>query len=63
MRGFYDGLGLLLTPDAEARMRHYLDERPQGRHGEHTYSFDELGLDRQKVAARFDRYVRTFGVT
>ena len=63
VRGFYDGLGLTLTPDTEARMRRHLDERPQGRHGEHTYSFDELGLDREEVAARFDRYVRTFGVT
>jgi hypothetical protein len=43
-------------------MRRYLDERPQGRHGEHTYSFDELGLDRATVRGRFARYIDTFGV-
>ena len=33
------------TTQTEAAMRAYLDAHPQGAHGEHRYSFDDLGFD------------------
>ena len=62
VRGVYDAAGWKLTADAEARMVEYLRRRPQGLHGAHVYSFDDLGLDRATERARFARYQDVFGV-
>lgn len=39
-----------------------LTATPQGHRGEHTYSFDDLGLDRAATREAFARYQRHFGV-
>jgi hypothetical protein len=62
VRGVYVEFGWELAPAAEARMRDYLTRRPQGLHGPHVYSFDDLGLDRAEQRARFARYQDAFGV-
>ncbi|MCF2529653.1 sulfotransferase family protein [Yinghuangia soli] len=62
VRALYDALGLDLTPEAESRMRTYLDGRPKDKHGVHHYSFDDLGLDRAHENARFGRYRTHFSV-
>ena len=43
-------------------MAAHLAARPQGRHGEHRYDFDDLGIDRTAVDAGFARYVEAFHV-
>jgi hypothetical protein len=49
--------------DRTARvMRAYLDEHPQGAHGAHRYSFDDLQLDPADARARFARYQAFFNV-
>jgi hypothetical protein len=58
----YDTFGIELTPEAAARMQRYLDATPKGRHGEHHYDFDDLGLDRDEQRAGFARYLDHFGV-
>ncbi|MCU1483985.1 MAG: hypothetical protein JWN67_731 [Actinomycetia bacterium] len=58
----YDALGLEWSSELEARMAAHLAAKPQGRHGEHSYSFDDLGVDRASVAAGFARYVSHFEV-
>ncbi|MCU1373297.1 MAG: hypothetical protein JWO68_583 [Actinomycetia bacterium] len=62
VRATYDALGLEWSDQLERRMAAHLEARPQGRHGEHHYAFDDLGLDRPAVAAGLARYVEHFGV-
>jgi hypothetical protein len=62
VRSTYAGVGLELTPTAEAAMSVHLAERPKGAKGEHHYSFDDLGLDRATERARFERYRTHFSV-
>jgi hypothetical protein len=62
VRGVYAAFGWELSPAAEERMRGYLARRPQGLHGPHVYSFDDLGLDKGEQRARFARYQGGFDV-
>jgi hypothetical protein len=62
VRGIYARLDLELTPDAEARMRQFLANNPQDKHGLHRYSFDDTGLDLATWRARAERYQRYFDV-
>lgn len=55
-------LGSPVTPATELAMRAYLDAHPQGAHGEHRYSFDDLGLDADTVRGGFARYQSFFDV-
>ena len=62
VNALYDHFGMKLTEDAELRMRDYLVAHPQGAHGAHSYSFDDLGLDRDLERAKFARYQERFAV-
>lgn len=57
-----DALGRPLTSDTRDAMRSYLAANQQGAKGEHRYSFDDLGLDRDAERKRFDRYQSYFRV-
>ena len=50
VRATYDGVGLELTPGRRAAHGAHLAARPKGHKGEHRYSFDDLGLDRDRRA-------------
>ena len=54
--------GLPLTTAAERRMREFLAENDQNKHGRHHYALDEFGLDAQELAHRFKAYSDYFGV-
>jgi len=58
----YARLGLELTREVEARMRAFLAENPQDKHGGHRYSLAETGLDAEKLRARARRYQEYFAV-
>ena len=58
----YAHFGLEYSDEAQKRMRAYLDTKPQGKHGVHTYSFDDLGLDLATERERFRPYQERFGV-
>ncbi|WP_406281057.1 sulfotransferase family protein [Embleya sp. NBC_00896] len=62
VRELYATFGLDLDGEAERRMRDHLAARPQGRHGRHTYSFDDLGLDRAGIRSRLTDYQKRFRV-
>jgi Sulfotransferase family len=62
IRSIYERLGAELTPDAEARMRHFLDENRADKHGTHEYSFADTGLDAGAVRDRARRYAEYFDV-
>jgi len=62
IRTIYEHLGLELEPEAEQRMRDFLDANPQDKHGVHTYSFGETGLDEGALRERARRYQEYFDV-
>lgn len=63
VRRVYEHFGLLLRPEAEARMRGWLAANPQDKHGLHHYTLDEYGLDADEIEQRFEGYCARFGVT
>ena len=58
----YERLGLELAPDAEQRMRDFFAAHPQDKHGSHTYSFADTGLDEGALRERVKRYQEYFDV-
>src|SRR5262249_33899568 len=58
----YSALGLAWSDELRDTMAAHLADQPQGRHGEHRYDFDDLGVDRATVDAGFARYVEAFHV-
>jgi hypothetical protein len=62
IRTIYERLGLELQSEAEQRMRDFLAANPQDKHGKHTYSFAETGLDENAWRERARRYQEYFDV-
>jgi len=58
----YGHFGIELTGDAADRMRRFVDENPQGKHGVHRYAPAEYGLDVATERVRFARYAERFGI-
>jgi hypothetical protein len=58
----YERLGLELTDETEARMRTFLAEHSQERHGAHRYSWADTGLDEGEWRERARRYQEHFDV-
>ena len=58
----YAHFGLELGDEAEDRMRRFLADNPQGKHGKHTYTLEEFGLDRATERKRFRFYQDYYGV-
>jgi len=56
----YERFGLVLSGEAESRMRAYIAANPKDKHGSHRYDFGTAGLDsaaeRRRFAAYADRY-------
>jgi hypothetical protein len=62
MRKLYAGLGDDFTPEAEAAMRTWLADNPQGKFGKHEYKLAEFGLDVVEVSAKFEPYLARYDV-
>lgn len=62
VRRVYDRFGMVLTPEAEARMRAFMAENAQGKHGHHDYAAADFGLERDTLHARFADYIRAYGI-
>ena len=60
--GLYSHFGWEYGGEDEARMREYLKNKPRGKHGQHFYSFFDLGLDLQTERARYGAYQARYGV-
>jgi hypothetical protein len=63
VHGLYDRLGLDWPAGHDTRIRDYLAAKPKGKHGEHRYSFEAVGLDEDHVRATFAAYVAHYGIT
>jgi len=58
----YAHFGRTLDADVSDRIVRQLQAKPQGHHGIHRYSFDDLGLDRDAERRNFARYQDRFQV-
>ncbi|MGH2793382.1 MAG: sulfotransferase family protein [Actinomycetota bacterium] len=62
IHAIYERLGLSLSTEAERHMRDYLAANPSDKHGAHSYSFADTGLDAGDLRARAKRYQEYFEV-
>ena len=58
----YERLGIELTADAERAMHKFLAENPKEKHGGHSYSFVDTGLDPGALRERTRSYQEYFNV-
>jgi hypothetical protein len=52
----YNHFGYTIEPSMEDRMRCWLTQNPQGKHGLHRYSLRQFGLQRSDLSNRFASY-------
>lgn len=62
VRRIYEHFDLDVTPAVEQGVRDYLDANPRTKHGVHTYTLDEFGIDEAEANAAFADYRERFGV-
>jgi hypothetical protein len=62
VRTIYDRLGIELSDAAEKAMRAFLAANPQEKHGGHSYSFADTGLDAGLLRERTRAYTEFFDV-
>lgn len=58
----YTFLGLEMSSDHRAKMHSYLSEKPQHKHGGHTYTLEEYGLSRSIENERYKKYIEKFNL-
>jgi Sulfotransferase family len=63
LRRLYEQLELEWPVHHDETVRRYLAAKPKGKHGEHRYTFAEVGLSEDSVRATFTRYVEHYGIT
>jgi len=62
LRHAYDGLGMPWPEGHDERIRTYLAGKPKGKHGAHSYTFADVGLDEGGVRETFAHYVAHYGI-
>ena len=62
IRRIYEHFSLDLDPAAEERMRAFLAANPADKHGVHSYTFGDTGLDAGEMRERARRYQEYFDV-
>jgi len=62
MRALYAALGDDYTAEAEAGMRGWLADNPQGKFGKHDYKLAQYGLTPEGLRPRFERYLSEYDV-
>jgi hypothetical protein len=58
----YEHFGLEMTPQVAQAAREYLAANSRDKHGVHTYSLTDFGLDRDEVDEAFAAYRQRFHV-
>jgi hypothetical protein len=62
VRRAYEHFGLELSDEAARAMQAFLDENPADKHGRHFYSFEDIGMDEQRVREMFHDYQSYFDI-
>ncbi len=63
VRQVYQYFDRELTQDAETAMRRFVMENPKNKNGEHRYSLEEFGFDRETERRRFRFYTDYYGIS
>jgi len=58
--GIYAAFGRTFDADVERRMKAYLDQNPQHKHGKHKYSLEQFGLDESVIRRELSPYMEGF---
>ncbi len=58
----YAHFGMDLSAEAESRMRAFLADNPQDKHGAHRYGLADAGLDADALRRRFAGYLERYGI-
>jgi hypothetical protein len=62
LRRVYGQLQLEWPDGHHTTITRYLEAKPKAKHGEHLYTFDDVGLDEEHVRASFADYVAHYGI-
>jgi hypothetical protein len=60
VKKIYEAFDLPMSEEAAARMRWFIADNPQGKHGIHRYSPEEYGIRPQVVRREFRPYIERF---
>ncbi len=63
LRRTYEQLALDWPAGHDTVITRYLADKPKGKHGTHTYSLADVGLDEASVRTTFTHYVAHYGIT
>jgi hypothetical protein len=63
LRSVYEQLDYPWPAGHDRAITAYLEAKPRAKHGAHTYSYADLGLDDDHVRASFAAYVAHYGIT
>lgn len=62
VRKVYGYFDLPFSDAVETRMRRFLAENPKDKHGQHRYTLEQFGLDRDEEHERYRTYCERFGL-
>ena len=62
VKNIYETFDLPMSDKGAAQMNAFIDNNPKGKHGTHTYTPEEFGVDPEKVRAEFQSYIERFGL-
>jgi len=62
LRATYEQLELEWPTVHDRVITEYLAHKPKGRHGTHTYSLPDVGLDEDSVGRSFEPYISHYGI-
>jgi hypothetical protein len=60
--GIYEYFGMPVDDETRTRVAEFQDDNPQDKHGRHSYTPDQYGLDAEQLRRRFAPYIERFGV-
>ena len=58
----YAHFGFTLSDGVDAQMREYMANHPRDRHGSHTYTPEDFGIDPIRDREPFEEYIAYFGL-
>jgi hypothetical protein len=62
IREIYEAFGIEYSAEADAMIRAFREANLRAKHGEHSYTVEEWGLDASEIAERFAEYVEAHDV-
>lgn len=62
VRRMYAHFGFELSDEVDAKMRHFMASNPRDKHGSHTYTAEDFGIDPVRDREPFEAYIEHFGL-